>query len=153
MRMRNSPPSETHASQGKNVHTNMRNSAFPRALILTYPNVAGVCHSGGSSPIICKMLELILNRRHCLRVRYRTPRLRGYGSGTGRLDTDSRGPVPDTPMRNVSGPVVCETTTDKYRDKNKKKFHSASSAIFDAQRETNLYLLSCLTLFKQLSSN
>ena len=41
--------------------------------------------------------------RHCLRVRYRTSRLRGYGSGTGPLDTDSRGPVPDTPMRTVSG--------------------------------------------------
>ena len=31
------------------------------------------------------------------------------------------------------------------------KFHFASSAIFDPQRETNLYLLSCVTLFKQLS--
>ena len=28
------PPSENHASQGKNVRTNMRNSAFPRALSL-----------------------------------------------------------------------------------------------------------------------
>ena len=26
------PPSENHASQGKNVRTNTRNSAFPRAL-------------------------------------------------------------------------------------------------------------------------
>ena len=26
------PPSEKHASQGKNVRTNTRNSAFPRAL-------------------------------------------------------------------------------------------------------------------------
>ena len=41
--------------------------------------------------------ELII--RHCLRVRYRTPRLRGYGSGTGPLDTDSRGPVPDPEPR------------------------------------------------------
>ena len=31
------------------------------------------------------------------------------------------------------------------------KFHFAASAIFDPQRETNLYLLSCVTLFKQLS--
>ena len=31
------------------------------------------------------------------------------------------------------------------------KFHFASSAIFDPQRETNLYLLSWVTLFKQLS--
>ena len=31
------------------------------------------------------------------------------------------------------------------------KFHFASSAIFDPQRETNLHLLSCFTLFKQLS--
>ena len=31
------------------------------------------------------------------------------------------------------------------------KFHFASSAIFDPQRETNLYLLSCVTLFKKLS--
>ena len=31
------------------------------------------------------------------------------------------------------------------------KFHFASSAIFDPQRETNLYLLSCVILFKQLS--
>ena len=31
------------------------------------------------------------------------------------------------------------------------KFHFASSAIFDPQRETNLSLLSCVTLFKQLS--
>ena len=56
---------------------------------------------------------------HCLRVRYRTSRLRGYGSGTGPLDTDSRGPVPDTEPRlwGLSrGPVVCETTTDKSRD-------------------------------------
>ena len=35
------PPSENHASQGKNVRTNMRNSAFPRALtqILTHYKV------------------------------------------------------------------------------------------------------------------
>ena len=38
-------------------------------------------------------------QRHCLRVRYRTSRLRGYGSGTGPLDTDSRGPVPDPEPR------------------------------------------------------
>ena len=31
------------------------------------------------------------------------------------------------------------------------KFHFASSAIFDPQREANLSLLSCVTLFKQLS--
>ena len=31
------------------------------------------------------------------------------------------------------------------------KFHFASSAIFDPQTETNLSLLSCVTLFKQLS--
>ena len=31
------------------------------------------------------------------------------------------------------------------------KFNFASSAIFDPQRETYLYLLSCVTLFKQLS--
>ena len=31
------------------------------------------------------------------------------------------------------------------------KFHFASSAIFEPQRETNLYLLSCVILFKQLS--
>ena len=57
--------------------------------------------------------------RHCLRVRYRTSRLRGYGSGPGPLDTDSRGPVPDPEPRlwGLSrGPVVCETTTDKSRD-------------------------------------
>ena len=28
------PPSEKHASQGKNVRTNTRNSAFPRALMM-----------------------------------------------------------------------------------------------------------------------
>ena len=28
------PPSENHASQGKNVRTNTRNSAFPRALLI-----------------------------------------------------------------------------------------------------------------------
>ena len=39
------------------------------------------------------------SKRHCLRVRYRTPRLRGYVSGTGPLDTDSRGPVPDPEPR------------------------------------------------------
>ena len=33
-------------------------------------------------------------QRHCLGVRYRTPRLRGYGSGTGHRAT---------PMRTVSG--------------------------------------------------
>ena len=33
-------------------------------------------------------------KRHCLGVRYRTPRLRGYGSGTGHRAT---------PMRTVSG--------------------------------------------------
>ena len=33
------------------------------------------------------------------------------------------------------------------------KFHFASSAIFDPQREANLYLLSCVTLFKQLNLN
>ena len=33
-------------------------------------------------------------KRHCLRVRYRTPRLRGYGSGTGPRAT---------PMRTASG--------------------------------------------------
>ena len=57
--------------------------------------------------------------RHCLRVRYRTSRLRGYGSGTGYLDTDSRGSGPDTEPRlwGLSrGPVVCETTTDKSRN-------------------------------------
>ena len=56
---------------------------------------------------------------HCLRVRYRTSRLRGYGSGTRPLDTDSRGLVPDPEPRlwGLSrGPVVCETTTDKSRD-------------------------------------
>ena len=31
------------------------------------------------------------------------------------------------------------------------KFNFASSAILDPQRETYLYLLSCVTLFKQLS--
>ena len=31
------------------------------------------------------------------------------------------------------------------------KFHFASSAIFDPQRDTNLYLLSCVTLFKRLN--
>ena len=31
------------------------------------------------------------------------------------------------------------------------KFHFASSAIFEPQRETNLYLLSCVILFIQLS--
>ena len=41
------------------------------------------------------LVGLRSSRRHCLRVRYQTPRLRGYGSGTGPLDTDSRGPVPD----------------------------------------------------------
>ena len=29
-------PSEKHASQGKNVRTNTRNSAFPRALIYVF---------------------------------------------------------------------------------------------------------------------
>ena len=33
------------------------------------------------------------------RVWYRTPRLQGYGSRTGLLDTDSRGPVPDSEPR------------------------------------------------------
>ena len=41
------------------------------------------------------------------------------GSGTGPLDTNSRGPVPDPEplLWGMSrGPVVCETTTDKPRD-------------------------------------
>ena len=47
----------------------------------------------------CRGLGASNSQRHCLRVRYRTPRLRGYGSGTGPLDTDSRGPVPDPEPR------------------------------------------------------
>ena len=39
-------------------------------------------------------LLLLFWTRHCLGVRYRTPRLRGYGSGTGHRAT---------PMRTVSG--------------------------------------------------
>ena len=70
-------------------------------------------------------------------------------------------------MECLGGLVVCETTTDKSRDTdlraricgsnsyftNKKlmlKFHFAWSAIFYPQRETNLYLRSCVTIFKQL---
>ena len=49
--------------------------------------------------LLLYILKLPLKHRHCLRVRYRTSRLRGYGSGTGPLDTDSRGPVPDTEPR------------------------------------------------------
>ena len=37
------PPSENHASQGKNVHTNTRNSAFPRALKLIAKNKVFEC--------------------------------------------------------------------------------------------------------------
>ena len=48
---------------------------------------------------LSKKFSFIFWKRHCLRVRYRTSRLRGYGSGTGPLDTDSRGPVPDTEPR------------------------------------------------------
>ena len=58
-----------------------------------------------------------IKQRHCLRVRYRTPRLRGYGSGP--LDTDFMGLVPDHDPRlwGLSrGQVVCETTTDMFRD-------------------------------------
>ena len=69
---------------------------------------------------------------YCLRVRYRTSRLRGYGSGTGPLDTVSRGPVPDPEPRlwGLSrGPVVCETTTNKSRDTG-PYLH----AIFDPQK-------------------
>ena len=40
----------------------------------------------------CKTQVFVV--RHCLQVRYRTPRLRGYGSGTGPRAT---------PMRTVSG--------------------------------------------------
>ena len=79
-------------------------------------------------------LQCVPNR-HCLRVRYRTSRLRGYGSGTGPLDTDSRGPVPDPEPRlwGLSrGPVVCETTTDKSRDTGP---YAIPDAIFDPQRE------------------
>ena len=42
-----------------------------------------------------------------------------YGSGTGPLDTDSRGPVRDPEPHLWGlflGPVVCEMTTDKSRD-------------------------------------
>ena len=39
------------------------------------------------------------DKRHCLRVRYRTHRPLGNGSGTRPLDTDSRGPVPDPEPR------------------------------------------------------
>ena len=38
--------------------------------------------------------KILFWKRHCLGVRYRTPRLRGYGSGTGHRAT---------PMRTVSG--------------------------------------------------
>ena len=72
------------------------------------------------------LLLLLICCWHCLRVRYRSPRLQGYRSGTGPLDTDSRGPAPDPRgpapdpeprLRGMSrGPVVCETTTDKSRD-------------------------------------
>ena len=57
--------------------------------------------------------------RSCLRVRYRTHRLRGFESGTGLLDTDSRGPAPDSEPRlwgMSRGPVVIKTTTDKSVD-------------------------------------
>ena len=36
------PPSENHASQGKNVRTNTRNSAFPRALLLKKKSEQGL---------------------------------------------------------------------------------------------------------------
>ena len=58
-------------------------------------------------------------RWHCLRVRYRAPRLWGYRYGTGPLDTDSSSPVPDPEPRlwGLSwGPVVCEMRTYKSRD-------------------------------------
>ena len=49
--------------------------------------------------LLSPYLNFVFFYRHCLRVRYRTSRLRGYGSGTGPLDTDSRGPVPDLEPR------------------------------------------------------
>ena len=52
-------------------------------------------HIFSSSQMIGKIAYYFL-KRHCLRVRYRTPRLWGYGSCTGLLDTDSRGPVLDS---------------------------------------------------------
>ena len=55
-------------------------------------------HIFSSSQMIGKIAYYFL-KRHCLRVRYRTPRLRGYGSCTGLLDTDSRGPVLDSEPR------------------------------------------------------
>ena len=33
------PPCENHASEGKNVRTNTRNSVFPRALINNYMHI------------------------------------------------------------------------------------------------------------------
>ena len=93
------------------------------------------------------------------------------GSGTGHLDTDSRGPVPDSEPRlwGLSrGPVVSEATTDKsmdtgpylhvyevivyFTDKNSCwSFTSLRPPSLIRKGETNLYLLSCVTLFKQLS--
>ena len=42
-------------------------------------------------------LNPLIVTSYCLRVRYRTPRLRGYESGTGPLDTEEC----------LGGPVVC----------------------------------------------
>ena len=53
----------------------------------------------GGKGVSTARLYIFVELRHCLRVRYRTSRLRGYGSGTGPLDTDSRGPVPDSEPR------------------------------------------------------
>ena len=78
--------------------------------------------SGNHQNIGCELHSYLkVQERHCLRVRYRTPRLQGYGygSGTGHLDTDSRGPVPDSEpsLSGMSrGPVVSEATTDKSID-------------------------------------
>ena len=52
------PPSENHASQGKNVRTNTRNSAFPRALVLNdYSTRTPGCVTGMVNKLQWESLE------------------------------------------------------------------------------------------------
>ena len=65
------------------------------------PRIGPGSHALGPVFITSRIEEYmrVLKKRHGLRVQYRTSRLRGYGSGTGPLDTDSRGPVSDPEPR------------------------------------------------------
>ena len=68
----------------------------------------GVTTYDPTSPLFSAFLIMALSRSPA-----RTPRLRGYGSVAGPLDTESRGLVPDSEPRLSEmswGLVVCQTT-------------------------------------------